>query len=173
MTDVVIRPSAGPEEREARVDIVRSAWLEAYRHIFSEQEIRDVFDGVITMRGDWTDRRVGAYGNLLALIADEPAGVISLGTLREGDGEIGSLYVRPEHQGNGVGLALWESGLALLRDKGHRRAEVWCLERAAVNRFYRNRGCRLFARGVFRLGESHAEPTIGYEIDLTERAAPR
>ncbi|MBJ7596233.1 MAG: GNAT family N-acetyltransferase, partial [Candidatus Dormibacteraeota bacterium] len=90
-----------------------------------------------------------------------------LGLLRGGAGELAAFYVAPEHQGRGVGSALWQRSLAELRLRGCARMEVWTLVQASARRFYEARGCIAFGGGRFTVG-GHGEPTVGYALDISD-----
>lgn len=176
MTDVAIGWTDGPDEREARVDVIHSAWRAAYAHIFSRAEIDGIFDGTLDGEGSWVPARHAPAGTLAARRGERLVGLASLGILRGGDGELAAFYVRPEEQGRGVGTALWQRTLAELGARGCRRMEVWTLSRAAARRFYESRGCRAFATGSFTVA-GHREPAVGYSLELpgaaVGAAAPR
>ena len=95
--------SGGPAEREQRVAVVRDAWISAYAHIFTRAEIEGIFDGALEAQGSWVSARLAPAGTLAARLDGRLVGVADLGMLRSGDGELAGVYVRPEHQGRGVG----------------------------------------------------------------------
>ena len=145
--------------------LIRQTWHDAYRHIYSPDEIDAVFDGRLPFSGDWDNERSTQLGTLVAEVRGEVVGAARLALLKEGDGELVSFYVRPDHQGRGVGRALWSASLAVLRNHDRDGMRVWVLARAAALHFYRRRGSVTFARGEFRVGD-HAEPAIGLRVIL-------
>ncbi len=152
-------------DRDARVDIVRCAWHAAYTEIFSTAEIDAAFDGDITMGGDWTARRTAAAGTLVAQADGVVIGLVSLGILESGIGEIAALYLRPEWQGRGAGQQLWDAGLAVLEHRGLTHLEVWTLAGALARGFYEHQGCVQIGEAVVWLG-THSVPAVGYGRDL-------
>jgi GNAT superfamily N-acetyltransferase len=166
LSEVVIGWSEGPEERDARVEIIRAAWRSAYARIFTRTEIDAIFDGGIEGEGSWVANRLASAGTLAARRGSKLIGLASLGLLRGGDGELAAFYVHPAEQGRGVGMALWERSLAELALRGCRRMEVWTLARAdAARRFYEARGCVAFAEGSF-VAAGHREVAVGYALEL-------
>jgi GNAT superfamily N-acetyltransferase len=163
LSDVRIGRSDGPSEREARVDLIRSAWHGAYGHIFSAAEIDGVFDGRLRGEGTWVATRAASLGTLAARRDGALIGLAGLGLLRNGDAELAALYVHPDHQGQGIGLLLWRHALVELAARGCTRMEVWTLAGGAARRFYEARGCAEFAQGGFEVA-GHRVPAVGYEL---------
>lgn len=153
-------------EREARVDVIRSAWHAAYGHIFSAAEIDGVFEGGIAGHGSWVAARVASAGTLGARRDGRLIGLASLGRLRSGDGELAALYVTPAEQGMGVGTRLWHRSAAEFAGAGCRLMEIWTLARAEARHFYEARGCHRIGEGSFAIA-GHSEPAIGYALDLS------
>ena len=170
MSDVAIGWSEAVGEREERVDVVRAAWRSAYAHIFSRAEIDGIFDGTFEGQGSWVEARIAPAGTLAARHRGRIIGLAGLGLLRGGDGELAAFYVRPEQQGRGVGLALWDRALAELRLRNCSRMEVWTLARAGARRFYEARGCVAFDEGSFEVA-GHREPAVGYALDISDAPA--
>lgn len=171
MSGVIIDWSDGPAERDARVEVIRSAWHAAYPHIFTRSEVDAIFDGDVAADASWVGARLVDAGTLGARRDGVLVGLASLGLLRGGDAELAALYVRPEVQGTGVGRSLWDRALAELSGRGCARMEVWTLSRAPARRFYEARGCVLFAEGTFSAA-GHVEPAVGYALDLERLASP-
>lgn len=167
MSAVDIGWSEGADEREARVEVVRAAWLSAYAHIFTRPEIEGIFDGSLEGQGSWVAARQASAGSLAARRGGRIVGLAGLGLLRNGDGELAAFYVLPEQQGQGIGMALWERSLTELRSRLCRRMEVWTLARSSARRFYEARGCVAFAEGSFVL-PGHREPAVGYALDISD-----
>ncbi len=167
MSEVAIGWSEAVGEREERVEVVRAAWRSAYAHIFSRAEIDGIFDGTLEGQGSWVEARAAPAGTLAARRGGRIIGLAGLGLLRGGDGELAAFYVSPDHQGRGVGSALWERSLAELRLRSCPRMEVWTLARAGARRFYEARGCLAFAEGSFVVA-GHREPAIGYALDISD-----
>lgn len=166
MSAVSIGWTEDAAEREARVDVIRAAWRTAYSDIFTRAEIDAIFDGEVEGHGSWVGSRLAPAGTLGARDHGRLIGLASLGLLRSGDAELAALYVRPEAQGRGVGLALWSRALDEFRLRGCSRMEVWTLARAPARRFYEARGCVAFAEGSFTTA-CHVEPAVGYALDIS------
>jgi GNAT superfamily N-acetyltransferase len=145
-------------EREARVDVIRSAWRAAYAHIFTHGDIEG--------EGSWVASRLAPAGTLAARRDGRLIGLASLGLLRNGDAELAAFYVRPEEQRRGVGLALWSLALDEFQLRGCTRMEVWTLARAGARQFYEARGCVAFGVGSFTAA-GHVEPAVGYAVRIS------
>jgi GNAT superfamily N-acetyltransferase len=167
LSEVAISWSEGVAEREARVEVVRAAWRSAYAEIFTRAEIDGIFDGSLEGQGSWVAARLAPAGTLAARRQGRIIGLADLGLLQGGGGELAAFYVVPEHQGRGVGTALWERSVAELRQCGCLRMEVWTLERASARRYYEARGCVAFADGSFMVAD-HREPAVGYTLDISD-----
>jgi GNAT superfamily N-acetyltransferase len=170
LSEVDIDWSEGVAEREARVEVVRAAWLSAYSHIFSRSEIEGIFDGSLEGQGSWVAARQAPAGTLAARRGNRILGLAGLGLLRSGDGELAAFYVLPDEQRRGVGTALWQRSLAELRARQCRRLEVWTLARSGARHFYEARGAVAFADGSFVVA-GHREPAVGYTLDISEAPA--
>ncbi|HET9050299.1 MAG TPA: GNAT family N-acetyltransferase, partial [Candidatus Dormibacteraeota bacterium] len=146
--------------------VVRRAWYAEYSGIFSRGEMDAVFAGRLEQHATWAGRRRIALASLVADVDGAVVGVASPALLDGGDGELGAFFVLPEHQGRGVGTALWAATLDVLRGHGCPRMWVWTLARSprAVG-WYSRRGCVDVERGEFRLG-GHAEEAVGLVLDL-------
>jgi GNAT superfamily N-acetyltransferase len=166
LSEVTVGWSDGVAERETRVDLVRAAWRSAYAHIFTRAEIEGIFDGSLVGQGSWVVARVAPAGTLAARCEGRIIGLAGLGLLRNGDGELAAFYVRPEHQGQGVGTTLWDRCIDELRRRGCARMEIWTLARASARHFYEARGCVAFGEGSFAVA-GHREPAVGYALDIS------
>jgi GNAT superfamily N-acetyltransferase len=78
-------------------------------------------------------------------------------------GELGSIYVRPDDQGTGVGTELVRHAVRFLRGEGRTNMIVWVLEQNPYRRFYEKLGGTLVRR---RVGHSRIAgtplPEVGY-----------
>jgi len=161
---ILIRPT-DDRDHDARVDVIRRAWLDAYRPIFGEAVIRQLFDGTLSMHGDWTDRRSEPLETLVAETDGALVGLLGLATLEAGVGEVAALYVVPECQGRGIGTQLWSTAVATLRLHGCHSLEVWALAKAPARRFYESRAGSVAATGSLTVG-SRCEPCVGYKLAI-------
>ena len=99
-------------------------------------------------------------------------GVASWGASRDDDatpatGEIGMLYVAPDHIGTGLGRRLMEGALGGLRGAGYDRATLWVLEANARGRgFYDHVGWRPDGARGDHMVECANHPMVRYAIAL-------
>ena len=152
-------------DHRARVDVVRRAWHGAYAHILGAERIDALFDGDLTMAGDWTRRRSAPVGTLVAVAGDQVVGVAGLGLMEPGVGEVAALFVAPEWQGSGIGGALWDAGLAVFRHRELERVEVWTFTAAQARGFYEHKGCALIGEGSVDVGDQRID-AVGYGRSL-------
>ena len=146
-------------------DVNRIAWERAYNHIYTDDEIHGLFEDKLSQHGTWVERRLE---RIATLVAETPGGIIGfcgVSILKGGDGEIVTLYIHPDYQNIGVGTALWNAGLDLLREAGCNTAWVWVLAKARAVAFYEHKGCVLTEKGTYTVGD-HAETTHGYTLEL-------
>ncbi len=72
-------------------------------------------------------------------------------------GEIYAIYVRPECQGNGIGLMLMQAAAERLIEHGIRSLTIWTLEKGQSRQFYEHLGGRLASSKLAYIGG------VGYE----------
>lgn len=149
----------------------RLAWESAYATIYTPDEIQRVFEGSLSQRNTWADRRQDRISTLVAEANGEIIGMVGLSKLHDGDGEITHLYVHPQYQKQGVGYALWRAGIEALQRRRCKKVWVWVLAKAAAYQFYLRYGCEPMEMGSYYLGE-HEEKTIGCVLDLSETTYP-
>lgn len=162
MTEIDVR-KAVDSDRTDIIAINRVAWENAYQHIYTDEEIADLFAERITQGGTWTTRRRSQLETFVAEIGASGAVIGFVGTTllkRAGEGEITHLYVHPDYQRQGVGRLLWDTGVAFLKSKNCKMIWVWVLEKAPAYRFYLYQGCEVRENGVYRIG-THREVTKG------------
>jgi GNAT superfamily N-acetyltransferase len=152
-------------DRDARIDVVRRAWHGAYASLLTHEEIDAVFDGSTTIRGEWLARRTGAAGTLVATVDGTVVGLVGLGLMEPGCGEVAALFVVPEHQGAGIGGRLWDAGLAVFRHRGLSRAEVWTMAAAEARGFYEHKGGVLAGEARIWVGDRRLD-AVGYSFRL-------
>ena len=132
----VIR-SARPEDLEALLENQREAAVTAFSHVFPQERSPFPSDDIRELwRETLADPAVEVF---VAELGDEAAGSVSI------DAEfLRTLYVRPKHQGSGVGSALHDFALERLAARGCRTARLWTLEENwDARRFYERRGWTL------------------------------
>ena len=134
-------------------------WLGAYRGLVPD----DFLDGlsVDEREGRWTELLGAPPEGFVVLVAEEDGRVVGFCSVL-GD-EVTALYVEPSEWGWGIGAALLEAGLDVLRESGFTRATLCVLvgnERALS--FYGRFGFEEVGREI--------DPTLG--APLVRLAAP-
>ena len=132
-----------------------ASWRSAYRGIIPGLEL----EKMVERRGPvWWDRAVRQKACVLVLErGGEIAGYATTGRNRsrriQAAGEVYELYLKPDHQGVGLGRRLFESALGALAASGNRSILTWVLEdnEPAIG-FYETLGGRIAGRGVERFG---------------------
>lgn len=157
------RPLLHEHQKQNRV--IEAAWRVAYAHIYTPDEIDAVFRNRFPQIASWVNNRAQRLGNLLAESNGQIVGTSGRAKMDNGDGELSSLYVLPQFQGRGVGLALWERALNDFRESDFKAMQVWTLARSAAVNFYEAQGCYRYGEGTYRVG-THIELAIGFRIDL-------
>ena len=146
--------------------VINRAWLAAYSHIFTVEEMENSFAGRTAQLGSWTGDRTTRLPTYVAVIgSNQIVGILGLSLRRGYDGEVTMLYVDPELQGYGVGRSLWDFALKQLRIQGCEAVQVWTLAQANATEFYRARGCLPFAQGNYSVGK-HTVTSIGFRLPL-------
>lgn len=80
------------------------------------------------------------------LVAREEGSIVGVVAVK--GNEIARLYVDPRHHRRGIGKALFDAGIALIRDAGHREATAAALVDSAAA-FYRSMGMSETGRQVY------------------------
>lgn len=153
------------DDQAARFETTQVTWRDAYRDIFTDDEMTGVWSGALPHHHPADETRDEYIGGYVAEADGMLVGHILLAMLKSGAGEIAAFYVRPAYQGQGIGRALWSEGLNDLRKRGCKSAEVWVLKRGPAVTFYEKMGCVKFSEEFFILGD-HNEPISGYRIAL-------
>jgi GNAT superfamily N-acetyltransferase len=130
---MILRP-ARSDEADTLLAIQREAAVDAFAHVyppelypFPDDAIREVWAEALA------DPEIGVY------VAEHDG--VPVGAVSAGKGYLATLYVLPEYQGHGVGSALHDRALDLLREMGSREAKLWTLrENWDGRRFYERRG---------------------------------
>ena len=92
------------------------------------------------------------------LVARETGAILGVVAIK--GNEIARLYVHPRYHRRGVGKALFDAGIALIRDAGHAQATVAALVDSAAA-FYRSMGMTETGRQVYK-----PEVFLGREVIL-------
>lgn len=137
--------------------IIAASWRGAYQDLIDPSALaRLPEDYWLPSMRTWLDS-----GRMYGLIAEEdgcPVGCMIYGRGRDAAfadwGEIVSLYTLPECMRRGVGGALLNEALRLLREDGHERVYLWAIEGNAIaDAFYRKHGFRCTQDRVpYRIG---------------------
>jgi GNAT superfamily N-acetyltransferase len=148
---------AGLADLDQLFAIQKESGVAGYAHVFPperypfpEEEVRE------SLR-----RQLGEPGSV-ALLDDRGRGFVLVGA-----GWLHRLYVRPSAWGDGVGAALHDEALAVLRAAGSDTASLWVLaDNLRARGFYERRGWRL--NGAERPVPSPPNPLeVGYSIGLS------
>jgi GNAT superfamily N-acetyltransferase len=157
------------DDAQDLADIHVRTWQKAYEHIFPEEFLSGLNRDA---RARWWARfiaegatvHVAEVGQLVGFCHAAPSG-------DEGWGEIFSIYVSPDHWGEGHGRDLLVAGEAHLLAMGHHRALLWVLEA-------NERGRSFYDRQGWAVGKPIRVEEIGgvqvtelrYEKDLSAAA---
>lgn len=88
-----------------------------------------------------------------------------------GAGEVTNLYLEPEAIGSGVGRALYEHGVADLRERGFNPLVIWAFrDNARARRFYERMGLAIDAETDWVLGGVPC-PIVRFRLDWPSDAA--
>ncbi len=142
------------QDRRARWNVTYAAWRAAYTHIYTPEEIEDVFNGTAIQSGSWVARRTKDLGHLVAEADGKIIGHSGMALLDQPrEGEVTALYVMPEFSGQGIGRVLWNAAVEKLRDYGCETFWVWTIERAPAVEFYRHMGGQVVESGWYQVGQ--------------------
>lgn len=167
-----IRPATNADRATLRT-VNRQTWEAAYRSIYSADEIRNLFENRTENTATWFVRRQEMLGTLIAEVDGVVVGYVSYALMKNGTGEITHLYLLPEHQGRGIGRALWDAAITVLREThGIATVWVWVLAKAAAYQFYLHMGGQPTEMGHFFVGR-HTEPVIGLVFRFEDRPRVR
>jgi ribosomal protein S18 acetylase RimI-like enzyme len=159
MTDVIIRPATTDDIPDIR-RIARLGWTTTYGEFLAS----DVIDWVID---EWYDAGIvtrSITDEAVAYFVAEERGeeyenegrVIGYasGDVREGNhGSVGTLYVHPDHWGEGIGTRLFETVLDTLREWGAEWVEIHVLAENDVGiSFYESHGFECIREGTSEFG---------------------
>jgi GNAT superfamily N-acetyltransferase len=168
---VTIRPAA-VEDIEAFIVMKNDAWRWAYAGILPDEHLAGL--SVDAQADGWREAFAERDdpGVLLAFDDDRVVGVVSFGPARdehapERTGEIGMLYVTPDHIDTGLGRRLLAEAVGNLGRAGFARATLWVLEANARGRgFYEHMGWRHDGSRGTHMAECANFPLLRYAVDL-------
>jgi len=121
---VTIRPACARDLR-----VVRELFEEYAAKLGFELDFQDFDDELATLPGAYAPPG-GAL--LLAEIDGEPVGCVGLRSLGEACCELKRMYVRPGHQGSGIGRALGAAIVDEARERGYARMRLDTIDTMTV-----------------------------------------
>jgi GNAT superfamily N-acetyltransferase len=162
------------EDVDAFVAMKNAAWRWAYADILPAEHLAALpTDTQVT---GWCTQLAASADNAgveIAVVERAIVGVVSYGPTRDEDapeatGEIGMLYVLPDHVGTGLGRRLLERALdGLGRGGAAPPATLWVLEANARGRgFYERMGWRPDGDRSTHMVECASFPMLRYVIEL-------
>lgn len=140
----MVRP-AGVADAAVLADIHVSSWQVAYRGVF-EEAFLEVLDR--EGRADWFEKAIGRGTPIVVEPDDAPLGFCMYGeSHEEGWAEVLSIYVHPDHWGQGHGRRLLRRAEVELAELGFSRVLLWVLDsNERARRFYERQGWTLGSR---------------------------
>jgi GNAT superfamily N-acetyltransferase len=139
---VAVRPM-----REGDIEAVSAVRVNGWKAAYQGLVPADYLDQLTVAedarkRREYLARCDGSVENLVAESGGEVVGWAALGPSRDedheaGDGELLTIYVRPDLIGTGIGKALMERVLVRCRERGFHRLALWVIEgNAGARAFY-------------------------------------
>ena len=168
-----IRP-ATVDDVDAFVAMKNDAWRWAYAGILPDEHLASL---AVDEQAGWWRARFAEPGTeshwvFLAGDGDRVVGVAGAERSRDDDaapttGELGMLYLLPDHVGRGLGRALHDRALDALRGAGFDRATLWVLEANERGRgFYEHVGWAPDGVRSDHMVECANHPMLRYAIEL-------
>jgi GNAT superfamily N-acetyltransferase len=155
---VVELRTATAADVDACLAVQRRSAIIGYAHIFPQQEY-PFPDAVV--RAEWADRFARGVPVTLAVADGEVVGTISVQPPR-----LESLFVVPEHWGDGVGPALHDAAVGQIRAAGCAAAELDVMaENARARRFYEKLGWKEDGRADTSPFPPYPK-LVGYRLDF-------
>ena len=152
-------------------------WQVAYRGQIPEDHLAglSVAHRATTWRRRVLEADPPSRGVHVATRSDRVVGFVQFGPSPDDDagpgtGEIGALYVVPDHWARGLGRALLEAALASLRAAGCARATLWVLDtNARARAFYDAGGWRADGAARHERRGGAVQQELRYGLDLLDR----
>ncbi|HET9416367.1 MAG TPA: GNAT family N-acetyltransferase [Candidatus Limnocylindria bacterium] len=178
----------GPTIRPATVDdaavlgrIAGRAWNLTYRGIVPDPVLDEWIDTAV---GNWLRalQHRPSHGEWRAWVAQRGDAVVGYVTTTPaadewlpppaGAGEVTNLYLEPDAIGTGIGRALYEHGVADLRERGFNPLVIWAFrDNPRARRFYERMGLTIDAETDWVLGGVPC-PIVRFRLDRpVERSA--
>jgi ribosomal protein S18 acetylase RimI-like enzyme len=140
MLDYEVRP-ATLRDAKAIAEVHVASARAAYAGILPEDQLRALAPS--TREAKWREAIEFSEPQVhVAVLGEEVAGFVGFDRSRDPKtpsttGEIWALYIKPEHWGKGVGVALWDAAREGLEEEGCTRVTVWVpLRNDRALRFY-------------------------------------
>lgn len=144
MSKVTIRPArSGDEKSLAQVHI--QSWQEAYKGIVPQDyldqlpselsERIDMWQHILINPKRWTWVAETSYG-IVGFVLFGPARDKN----REGEIELGAIYLLASEKGKGIGFSLMSAGFNKMKDLGYKKAYCWVQEDNPTVMFYERSG---------------------------------
>ena len=181
---VSLRP-ARPGDAAAIARVHVETWRAAYAGIVPDAYLVSMTESKQALMWNHTVRRAVAPEAVLAAEStDLPGGrIVGFGSCggargQPGNGEVFTLYVAPDWQGQGIGRLLLEALLARLHGGGLNQAVVWVLGANPARFFYEALGGRRVAErnerfaGVDLAEAGYAWPDLGAWLAARDEAGP-
>lgn len=153
--------------------VARKTWHVTYRGLIPEDVQQRLIGQWYSLEG--LRRSLKAEGSWLfvAQVGDEVIGFAQFVVRRDGLGQLMRIYVLPKHQGSGIGSALLEQGVRVLKQRGVNELRV-IVERDNMigRRFYEAKGFRWLRNFVDEIRENvigiFRMPSREYFLSLSE-----
>ena len=140
MSDYEVRPAA-MRDAKAIADVHVASARAAYVDILPEDQLRALAPS--TREAKWREAIEFSEPQVhVAVLGEEVVGFVGFDRSRDPKtpsttGEIWALYLKPEHWGKGVGVALWDAARDGLEEEGCTLVTVWVpLRNDRALRFY-------------------------------------
>ncbi|OUM03242.1 GNAT family N-acetyltransferase [Variovorax sp. JS1663] len=128
MSDYEVRPAV-LRDAKAIAEVHAVSARAAYADILSEDQLRALAPS--TREAKWREAIEFAEPQVhVAVLGEEVVGFVGFDRSRDPKtpsttGEIWAIYVRPEHWGKGVGVALWDAARDGLEEEGCTVVTIW------------------------------------------------
>ncbi|MBV9527676.1 GNAT family N-acetyltransferase [Sphingomonas sp.] len=161
---VSFRPG-NPADAQGIADVFRQSFVDTFAHLYRPEDLADFLStkDPDAFRGDLGN---GDFHFIVAETEDEIIGYVKLGPpalpveTPPGTIELCQLYVLKEWIGAGIGRALMDRALGLIRDKQARHVQLSVfVDNHRARRFYERYGFHAVGRYDFMVG-SHADEDI-------------
>ena len=140
----------------AKVNI--QSWRETYPGIMPEKVLSSL--SLETCTRNWDKSLAANYCVFVAVVSGEIVGYVSGGHNRQHEDnetglantcecELATLYLLRSHQKLGIGKALFEAFVSVMKGSGYHTMAVWAAEQNPATGFYRKMGGELIDRKMF------------------------